>query len=219
MSGTDGPRHQIGKWFNITVNLTAFSVMVIAVLHPKGLVVTSFRESRERAHQRDTIAAAWNELAGNASQEESSIVVEFLDYQCPFCRMGHDSIVSAQGKKKFQLIYKNLPLPGHPAAEGAARATICAEHQGRFEAMHDRLITTTAWQENQRWSEEAVAAGVTDTLEFLRCLNSKDTDGRLASDLELAGRLGIRSTPFFVSLAGLHRGLPTVEELFDLAQD
>lgn len=69
MSAPDEPKRGISRLLNITVNLTALSVMAVALLHPKGLVVTSFRQSRDRAHERDTIAVVWNELSGNDGQQ------------------------------------------------------------------------------------------------------------------------------------------------------
>ncbi len=50
--------------------------------------------------------------------------------------------------------YRHLPLPIHPAAEGAARAAICAQRQRRFEEMHARLFETARWHSDTLWIRE-----------------------------------------------------------------
>jgi predicted DsbA family dithiol-disulfide isomerase len=69
-------------------------------------------------------------------------VVEFADYECPYCRRLHPVlqavIDSYPGKVNFTRL--NLPLKSHEFARGAAQAQICAREQGRGDAMADRLF-------------------------------------------------------------------------------
>ncbi len=70
-------------------------------------------------------------------------VVEFADYECPYCRKLHPElkavIGSYQGKVSFTRL--NLPLRSHEFAHGAAQAQVCVREQGQGDAMADRLFS------------------------------------------------------------------------------
>jgi predicted DsbA family dithiol-disulfide isomerase len=69
-------------------------------------------------------------------------VVEFADYECPYCRRLHPElqavIDSYPGKVNFKRL--NLPLKSHEFAHGAAQAQVCAREQGKGDPMADRLF-------------------------------------------------------------------------------
>lgn len=69
-------------------------------------------------------------------------VVEFADYECPYCRRLHPElkavIESYPGKVNFTRL--NLPLKSHPFAHGAAQAQVCAREQGKGDEIADRLF-------------------------------------------------------------------------------
>ncbi|MEI9936993.1 MAG: thioredoxin domain-containing protein [Pseudomonadota bacterium] len=69
-------------------------------------------------------------------------VVEFADYECPYCRRLHPElkavIESYPGKVNFTRL--NLPLQSHEFAHGAAQAQVCAREQGKGDTMADRLF-------------------------------------------------------------------------------
>lgn len=69
-------------------------------------------------------------------------VVEFADYECPYCRALHPElkavIASYPGKVNFTRL--NLPLHSHEYAHGAAQAQVCAREQGKGDEMADRLF-------------------------------------------------------------------------------
>lgn len=69
-------------------------------------------------------------------------VIEFSDFECPFCRQLHPVLASAMARYTDQLQAQrlNMPLGGHPHARDAARAYCCADAQGKGEAMADRLF-------------------------------------------------------------------------------
>ncbi len=70
-------------------------------------------------------------------------VVEFADYECPYCRRLHPElkavIDSYPGQVNFTRL--NLPLKSHEFAHGAARAQVCARAQGKGDEMADRLFS------------------------------------------------------------------------------
>jgi protein-disulfide isomerase len=195
-------------------------VAVIIVLgHPRGPLVPQVREWWQNRETRALIAESWQELSavgeGRAVQQNTgSVVVVFSDYECPACRQAELRLPELIKDSDIRIIYRHLPISQiHPAAEGAARAAICADQQDRFTAMHDLLFKTDEWRSSQEWSAAALNAGIPDTPRFLSCLESHSTTTRLQQDLEHAAMLRVNATPTFVGAGGMHVGLPSVEKL------
>src|SRR5262249_42283463 len=70
-------------------------------------------------------------------------VVDFVDYECPFCRMTHVALAPllAANESRVRVVRKNVPLRMHPHAMDAARAACCGERLGKGDAMADALFT------------------------------------------------------------------------------
>jgi predicted DsbA family dithiol-disulfide isomerase/uncharacterized membrane protein len=69
-------------------------------------------------------------------------VVDFVDFECPFCRMTHAELAPAiaQRRGKVRLVHKHVPLSMHPHAMDAAKAGCCGERFGKEEEMADALF-------------------------------------------------------------------------------
>jgi protein-disulfide isomerase len=131
-------------------------------------------------------------------------MVEFTDYQCPFCgRYARDTYTQidkeyvATGKIKYVLL--DLPLESiHPFAFKAAAAAHCAGEQGKYWEMHDRLFANQ--QTLDAWNAHAVAVGL-DVARFESCLSSDKTAAEIRRDMTQAQVAGITGTPgFFLAL-------------------
>ena len=151
-----------------------------------------------------TLRSQWSTIARSSSRVDAGSVpvrlVEFSDYQCPYCKQNHQEIVALLRRdSSIGVGYRHFPLANHTAAMGAARAAVCAESQGRFAEMHARLFTTELWQADTNWLREAVAAGVRDTLVFRACLGDSATATRIDTDIALGRSLGVEGTPTFFS--------------------
>jgi len=125
------------------------------------------------------------------------VLVQFCDYECPFCRaeswVFKDLVAS---NPAVGVVIRHLPLTSiHPRSADAAAASVCAEAQGRFSQMHERLFTSAEWQIDGDWAREAEAAGVPDVGGFLECLTKPTTSERLEEDRLLAADLGVLGTP------------------------
>ncbi len=121
-------------------------------------------------------------------------VVEFVDYRCTFCRQQADSLAdllsSNAGAVRF--VVKHVPLEKHPGARRAARAAVCAEAQGKLEAMHEGLMraSDTADRTILDLAQEVGLA----TEDFKACLGASSTDDRIQADrdaFEAAGGDGL----------------------------
>lgn len=128
------------------------------------------------------------------------VLVEFADYECPYCQKVNPQI--QQLKKEYgdnlTVIYKDFPLPMHHGSEKAAEASRCAGEQGKFWEYHDvlfysRLIDVDALKEHARVLN-------LDGDRFDTCLDSGKQASAVKQDLDEAKSLGLTGTPsFFVN--------------------
>ena len=164
----------------------------------------------------DTLVAAGARLDAGSPPVR---IVEFSDYQCPFCKQEH-FVLSAllDSVPTLGIAYRHLPNDRHPAARGAALAAICAERQGHFREMHSSLFETIEWQTDTNWISLAKSAGIPDIGGFAVCLSDPSTSRRLEQDLRLAEQLGITGTPEFVSPKERVSGLVPPAGLLRLAR-
>lgn len=123
-------------------------------------------------------------------------VVEFADFQCPFCRRLHPrlkALVADRGDVHFQR--RHFPLDSHPGARPAARAALCAEAQGKGEPMADALFEAESLTPAGNRAI-ALRLGV-DAARYDACLVDPATDARIDADRRLlleAGLLGLPTT-------------------------
>jgi len=136
-------------------------------------------------------------------------VIEFSDFQCPFCLRHEQETQPALDKNyvdtgKVLWVYKNFPLNIHPQAPAAAIAGECAANQGKFWEMHDALFNNV-----QKWSIDdptevfktlATDLGLNvDT--YATCLKDPKIKERVDSD-ESEGAQYVQGTPTFIIVHG-----------------
>ncbi len=128
-------------------------------------------------------------------------IVEFFDFQCPFCAKSVSGLDELLEKYpgQVQLVLKNSPLPIHPDAMLAHEAALIAAEQGKFQQMSALLF---AHQDRLKRSDLIAYArqlGL-DTAAFQRRLDSGNYRRAVEQDLSLAQALGVDGTPtFFVN--------------------
>jgi protein-disulfide isomerase len=93
-------------------------------------------------------------------------LIEFSDFQCPFCgRYVRDTLPEIKktyvDTGKIRYVFRHYPIDSlHPQAVGSARTAVCAQAQGKFWPMHDRLFANPQDQSPDRLSEHATAVGL-----------------------------------------------------------
>ena len=128
-------------------------------------------------------------------------LLEFTDYQCPFC-FRHTTQTQPQIEReyieagKIRYVSFDMPIASlHPLAFKASEATHCAEDQGKFWEMRERLFA------NQRslepWNAHAEALGL-DVAQYEACLSSGKHADAVRSDMAEAQKAGASGTPSFV---------------------
>lgn len=150
--------------------------------------------------------------------EQKIVLVEFSDFQCPFCARAHQTIKAFMEKYKGEvtLTYKHLPLTSiHAQAMPAAKAAWSAQQQGKFWEYYDALF------EQQKDLGENLYVAIAEKLnldlaKFNRDRQSKEAEAAINQDVELARQLGINGTPFFFLNQEAFSGaleLPEIEKI------
>jgi protein-disulfide isomerase len=131
------------------------------------------------------------------SPEALVTMVEFSDYQCPYCGRVNTTIEQVQKEygSKVRLVMKEYPLNTiHPMAHGAALAAVAADAQGKYWPMHDKLFA------NQRALDAASLEGYArdvglDVARFKADMASPRTQAIIDRDTELGNGVGVSGTP------------------------
>lgn len=126
-------------------------------------------------------------------------IVEFGDYQCPFCRRWYDEVYEpllAAYPGKIRMVYRHLPLTSiHPDAMSAAEAAMCAGDQDAFWQYHEKLFSSESLGMNT-YLKYAQDLGLNRTA-FEACLRDRKYQQTIQADSDFALNLGVRSTPTF----------------------
>jgi protein-disulfide isomerase len=145
-------------------------------------------------------------------------LVEFLDYQCPYCHKAQDVVdrVLAQYKGRVRLVHRDFLL-GRPRSLPAARAARCAGDQGRFWEYHRDLLGRPGDMSDEDLKARAATLRL-DGGRFAACLGSDRHDAAIQQAVDDGHELGITGTPtFFVNglrLVGV-RPLEQFQELIE----
>lgn len=161
-------------------------------------VLARGRNAEPKEIKRITLTNDNEPTLGNASAKVA--IVEFSDFQCPFCRKFHQETLPQIKHDyidtgKVQLIYRDVPLENHPHAKLAAVAASCAGAQKQYWEAADALF------EPEEITEESIRnlgakLGLDKTL-FSACLEDKNQLSTVESDRAYAKTLGIDGTPTF----------------------
>jgi protein-disulfide isomerase len=131
------------------------------------------------------------------AQDAPITIVEFSDYQCPFCARSepiiNDVLKEYPGKVRF--VYKHLPLVSiHPNAMGASQAAVAAGKQGKFWEMHDLLFANQRALQPEKLKEYAQQLEL-DVAKFEADMASAEVKSAIRDDMNLSKKAGVRGTP------------------------
>lgn len=126
-------------------------------------------------------------------------LVEYGDYECPFCGQVFDVIKRLQEtfSKDLKFVFRNFPLTQiHPDSMNAARAAEAAGLQHKFWEMHDMLYENQDRLDEEHLLSYAVALKL-NLKRFAKDFADKKVDEKILSDLENGARSGVNGTPNF----------------------
>ena len=136
------------------------------------------------------------------SDDAPVTLVEYGDYECPYCGMAHPIVKRAQRDlgKQLRFVFRNFPLSeAHPHAQIAAQAAEAAGAQGRFWEMHDMIFEHQDALEVEDLLGYAASLGL-DADQIARDLDAGTYLKRVRDDFRSGVKSGVNGTPtFFVN--------------------
>ena len=151
------------------------------------------------ARTRDAIFDDGFSFVGG-NPEGSLTVVEFLDYQCGYCRKAQPEVTELLADDgDIRLIVKEMPIlgPGSDLAAKAAVATLIAEGPDAYARLHDRLMRTTGQIDDALLDKVLVETGL-DPAAIRVAMEDPEVGRRISETRALAETLGIAGTPTFL---------------------
>ncbi len=143
-------------------------------------------------------------------QDAPVTLVEFSDFQCPYCRRVQSVLkrLMTAYHGQLKLVFRDFPLRQiHPEAQKAAEAAQCANDQGQFWQYHDRLFAVTELGV-EALKQYAVELGL-DAEGFNTCLDSEKYSQEVQKDIDDAIAAGVNATPsFFVNGLPINGAVP-----------
>ena len=193
---------------NLLVNVAILATLAFVLF--EGSLGRSVKGVYDDWQMGRTIREVWPGLIQGSSRLANSTVqprrtvVEFIDYECPYCRRGASRVLDVVALEEADIVIRHLPLDRiHPGARSAAAAAICSERHGVFAEAHRRLLMDDDWLEDRDWVAWASSLGIRDTEAFGGCLQDVEIARRIEDDMRLAARLGVTGTPAYVTVEGV----------------
>lgn len=207
----------------------------------KELVLEAIRENPEivleavqiieqREQQRQAAAAATvlsnnRDLLENdpnapvlGNPEGDVTVVEFFDYNCPYCRNVKPHIEALlNADPNVRLVYREWPILGDGSVF-AAQAALAAREQGKYEEFHWALMGMNGRAEEASVIQLAQQIGL-DISQLRRDMNSPEIEAHIATSMELSRALGFNGTPSFVIGDTLVPGVIEADQMIRLAEE
>jgi protein-disulfide isomerase len=169
----------------------------------QGDILVGLREQAGTVLLLEAVRSEVEAVGPSLGPEDAPVtIVEFSDFQCPFCKRTLPTIHSLreQYPDQVRIIYRHLPLDSiHSRARPVAEAAACADVQGKFWEFHDLVF-----ENNKKLSDDDLAGHASELgLEmdaYRQCVSERETQAIVQTDAAAAAGLGISGTPaFFVN--------------------
>ena len=147
------------------------------------------------------VDVANGDLPPKGSASAPVTIVEFSDFQCPYCSRVNPTVqqVMQEYGDKVKIYFRHFPLSFHENAQKAAEASLCANDQGKFWAMHDLMFAEQDKLTVDALKEKAARLEL-DTNKFNQCLDSGQHAGDVQTDMQAGVAAGVSGTPgFFIN--------------------
>jgi protein-disulfide isomerase len=148
-------------------------------------------------------------------------IVEFSDYQCPYCSRVEATLKQLEDKygDKLRLAFRDFPLVDiHKDASRAAEAAACANEQGKFWEMHDKMFANQGGLSADGLKKMAAEIGLSAD-PFAACLDSGKNTATWKAETAVAVSHGVTATPgFFINGRFLNGAVP-IEQFSQIIDD
>lgn len=128
-------------------------------------------------------------------------IIEFSDFQCPFCGKFFSETLPLLKQKyigsgKAKIVFRDFPLGFHQFAQKASEASECADEQGKYWEMHDKIFENQGSLDTASLKKYAQEIGL-DAVKFNACLDSGKFASEVQKDLADGQSYGVSGTPSF----------------------
>ena len=142
-----------------------------------------------------------NEDKKKGSADSPVVMIEFSDFQCPFCGSFYSNTLPQIKSQyidtgKVQLVYRDFPLSFHPEAKPGALAAECANEQGKFWEMHDKIFENQTSMGTASYKAWAAELGL-NAEQFNSCYDSGKYNTEIDEDFSDGAAAGVSGTPTF----------------------
>jgi protein-disulfide isomerase len=169
--------------------------------------------------QAPTVEVSTGSRAPLGGENASVTIIEFSDYECPFCKQAEPSIekVMETYGDKVRLFYRDYPLPFHANARPAAEAARCAGAQEKFWPYHQKLMASTELGV-EKYKALADEVGL-DRAKFDACLEKNDFAEAIQEDMKAGEDAGVNGTPAFFINGRLLDGARPFEQFKEIIDE
>ena len=188
---------------------------VISELEKKETAQQALKQKQALVANADKLFKSnYSPVAGNTSGNVS--IVEFFDYNCPYCKKAFSDLKTLLDKdKNVRVVFKEFPIFGGDSLV-AARAALAAKKQGKYFEFHQALLETKG-----RVTKNKVFKAAEDLrldIDKLKAdMKADDIDKEIEEARKLADDLGVQGTPAFFIGDKMVPGAP--EDLLDVLTD
>jgi protein-disulfide isomerase len=147
-------------------------------------------------------------------------LVEFGDFQCPFCRASENAVNEVRSKygNRLRLVYMDFPLGIHDHAMDAANAARCAGEQDKFWQYHDAMFANQSKLAPADLKASAAKLGL-NAKKFNTCLDEAKYQPQIQQDMAEATKLGVTGTPTFFINGREITGAQPAQKFEDIIDD
>jgi protein-disulfide isomerase len=195
-------KEKVALWLSIiSIVLAVISLVSVVTLSQKISALDSAapaqaQDNQQAAAPAQNIDVGINPARGNKNAKV--VIVAFSDYQCPYCSRVEPTMTQIEQTygDKVAIYFRNFPLPPtmHPNAEKAAEAAQCANAQGKFWEMHDKLFANQGALAVDNLKQYAKDLGL-DTTKFNTCLDTNQMMSVVQADSAAGQQAGVSGTP------------------------
>jgi protein-disulfide isomerase len=141
-------------------------------------------------------AMAKNDAPAFGPENAKVTLIEFSDFQCPFCSRGANAVTEIKKKYagKIRVVFRQFPLSFHDKAHLAAEAAMAAHAQGKFWEFHDKLFANQNALDRPNLEKYAGEVGLKVDV-FKKALDDKTYAPPVDADMKLGGEVGVQGTP------------------------
>jgi len=206
-----------------TITLVVCAVIITALLVRREFFLSEaiVPKSIPLRHLSDS---TWKQLIKSdlmsGSQNAKIKIVEFFDYECPYCRRIQPTLneIRRRYPNDVAIIYRHFPLPYHSAAFPSAVASECANEQGKFEVYHRKLFEHQGQATSTDWVGLARNVEIPNITGFRECIEQSIPSEKIYSDMRLGESLEIAAIPTLIVDGMLFQGALAINDLDKIVQ-